>query len=80
MKTQARSNVRALFERVNQQLEGKQWLAGFRSYADPYLYVTLRWADNCGIDMNSFDNLAAFKQRMEADSGVQAALKTEGMV
>jgi glutathione S-transferase len=80
LKTQARSNVRALFERANQQLEGKQWLAGFRSYADPYLYVTLRWADNCGIDMSGFDNLAAFKQRMEADSGVQAALTAEGMV
>jgi glutathione S-transferase len=30
--------------------------------------------------MSGFDNLAAFKQRMEADSGVQAALTAEGMV
>ena len=79
MKAQARSNVRALFERANRQLEGRRWLAGFRSYADPYLYITLRWAQNCAIDLSGFDNLAAFKQRMEADAGVQAALEAEGL-
>jgi glutathione S-transferase len=79
VKAQARTNVRALFERANNQLESKSWLAGFRSYADPYLYVTLRWAANTGIDISGFDNLLAFKQRMEADAGVQAALKAEGL-
>jgi len=79
VKAQARSNVRALFERANRQLEGRRWLAGFRSYADPYLYITLRWAQNCAIDLSGFDNLAAFKQRMEADAGVQAALEAEGL-
>lgn len=79
VKDQARKNVRVLFERANQQLEERQWLAGFRSYADPYLYVTLRWAQNCGIDLGGLDNLAAFKQRMDADAGVQAALKAEGL-
>jgi glutathione S-transferase len=79
VKTQARSNVRALFQRAEQQLQDNAWLAGFRSYADPYLYVTLRWAANTGIDMSGFDNLAAFKQRMEADAGVQAALSAEGL-
>ena len=79
VKTQARNNVRALFERANAQLEGQPWLAGFRSYADPYLYITLRWADGCGVDLSGLDNLAAFKRRMEADPGVQAALKAEGL-
>jgi glutathione S-transferase len=79
VKAQARSNLRALFERADAQLEGQPWLAGFRSYADPYLYITLRWAANCGIDLSGLDNLAAFKQRMEADRGVQAALKAEGL-
>ena len=79
VKEHARRNVRALFERLNAQLEGKQWLAGFRSYADPYLYITLRWAAATGIDMTGLDNLAAFKQRMEADPGVQAALQSEGL-
>ncbi len=79
VKARARRNVRALFERADAQLDGRSWLAGFRSYADPYLYVTLRWATNCAIDLDGLDNLAAFKQRMEADPGVQAALKAEGL-
>ena len=79
VKAQARSNVRGLFERADQQLAGKQWLAGFRSYADPYLYVTLRWAANTGVDLAGFDNLHAFKQRMDVDAGVLAALKAEGL-
>jgi len=79
VKAQARKNVRVLFERANAQLEGSQWLAGFRSYADPYLYITLRWAAATGVDLGGLDNLAAFKQRMDADAGVQAALKAEGL-
>lgn len=79
VKEQARRNVRTLFERANAQLAGRQWLAGFRSYADPYLYITLRWAANTGIDLAGLDNLVAFKQRMEADPGVRAALQSEGL-
>jgi glutathione S-transferase len=79
MKDQCRKLVRAQFERADKQLEGKQWLAGFRSYADPYLYITLLWADKTGIDLSGLDNLAAFKQRMAADAGVQSALKAEGL-
>lgn len=79
IKSQARKNVRALFERADAQLDGRQWLAGFRSYADPYLYITLRWAANTAIDLDGLDNLAAFKQRMEDDAGVQAALRAEGL-
>lgn len=79
VKTQARKNVRVLFERANSQLEGRQWLAGFRSYADPYLYITLRWAAATGVDLGGLHNLAAFTQRMDADAGVQAALKAEGL-
>ena len=79
VKEQARKNVRALFERADQQLADKEWLAGFRSYADPYLYITLRWAANTGIDLAGLDHLAAFKHQMENDAGVQAALKSEGL-
>lgn len=79
VKAQARNNVRGLLEHANRQFEGRQWLAGFRSYADPYLYVTLRWAANTGVELGGLDNLHAFKQRMDADPGVQAALKAEGI-
>ena len=79
IKATARKRLRGLFESANQRLEGRQWLAGFRSFADPYLYITLRWAGNVGVDLGGLDNLAAFRQRMEADPGVQAALKAEGL-
>ena len=76
----ARKRIREHFEIANTTLEGKQWLAGFRSFADPYLYVTLRWADAMEIDVSDLANVVAFKQRMEADPGVQAALKAEGLL
>lgn len=79
VKQQARQNVRGLLERADARLKDRQWLAGFRSYADPYLYITLRWAAGTGIDLTGLDNLAAFRQRMEADPGVQAALKAEAL-
>lgn len=75
----ARKRVRGLFERADKQLEGKRWLAGFRSFADPYFYITLRWAEAMAIDLRDLVQLAAFKQRMEADAGVQAALTAEGL-
>jgi len=79
IKVAARKRVRGVFELANKQLDGRQWLAGFRSFADPYLYITLRWADKLGIDLSDLSHLVAFKQRMDADAGVQAALKAEGM-
>ncbi len=79
LKAAARLRLRGLYERAERQLEGREWIAGFRSYADPYLYITLRWAARTGVDLSGFDNLAAFVQRMEADAGVQAALKAEGL-
>jgi glutathione S-transferase len=71
--------LRGIFERAERQLNGKQWIAGFRSFADPYLYITLRWAQNTRVDLSGFDNLAAFKRRMDEDSGVRAALRAEGL-
>ncbi len=80
VKDAARKRVRDNFEAANTALEGKQWLAGFRSVADPYFYVTLRWADAMAIDVSDLANVVAFKQRMEADPGVRAALKAEGLL
>jgi glutathione S-transferase len=79
LKATARSRLRGLYEQADRQLAGKDWLAGFRSFADPYLYITLRWAGAMGMDLSGLDNLAAFKARMDADAGVQAALKAEGL-
>lgn len=79
VREQARRQVRALMEHADRQLDGRQWLAGFRSYADAYFYITVRWAGDCGIYVSDLENVSAFKRRMEADPGVQAALQAEGL-
>lgn len=78
-KTEARKRLRVYFERFNHQLEGRDWLAGSRSIADPYLFVTLRWAHAVKVDLAGLDNLKAFEHRMRADAGVQRALKGQGL-
>lgn len=80
LKATARQRLRGMFEHADAQLEGREWIAGFRSYADPYLYITLRWASTMRVDLSGLSNLAAFRSRMEADPGVQAALKAEGLL
>ena len=76
----AKQKLRGHFERADAQLEGKDWLTGSRSIADPYLFVVTQWAKKLGIDLTGLDNLAAFDTRMTADPGVQAALKAEGLI
>ena len=80
VKQVARARVRKLFESADARLGVTgNWLAGFRSGADAYLFVTLLWADRVGVDLSGLDALAAFRTRMEADAGVQRALKAEGL-
>ena len=79
IKAAARLRVRSVLETAERRLQDRQWLAGFRSFADPYLYMTLRWAGGLGVDLSGLDALAAFKSRMDADAGVQRALKAEGL-
>lgn len=78
-KDAARKKLRGLFEKANEQLAGREWLAGTRSIADPYLYVVSRWAKAMKLDLAGLDHLAAFNQRMDADAGVQKVIKAEGL-
>lgn len=78
-KANARQKLRSLFERLDAQLQGRDWLTGSRSIADPYLFVTLRWARACGVDLSGLDNLERFFTRMSADAGVAAAMRAEGL-
>ena len=77
LKDAARENLRGHFERLDSQLSGRDWLAGTRSIADPYLFVMLRWAKGNKVDLSGLDNLKKFEQRMRADAGVQRVLKAE---
>jgi len=68
-----------MFSIVDRHLENKSWLAGSKSVADPYLYVLLRWTKVKDVDVSHLTNLARFYEQMEADPGVQKALKAQGL-
>jgi glutathione S-transferase len=75
----ARTALRKLFARADTQLAGRDWIAGTRSIADPYLYVVTRWAKANAVDLSGFDNLAKFVARIEADPAVRKVLRDEGL-
>lgn len=79
-KPQVRQTLLARFAWVNAQLAGKDYLLGAFSVADAYLYTVLRWGQFVGVDTTALENLVAFQQRMQARPGVQAALRTEGLL
>ena len=75
----ARTSLRTLFERIDAQLAGKDFVAGERSIVDPYLFVVLRWAQALKVDLSGLDHLHAFSDRMRKDPGVQRALQAQGL-
>lgn len=75
----ARTQLRKLFEIADAQLGQSDYLAGHRSVADAYLFVTVLWTDFVKVDISGLKDVAAFKKRMQADPAVQKALKDEGL-
>lgn len=78
-KAKARSKLRDLFGRADRQLQDRDWLTGSRSIADPYLFVTLRWARAMAVDLAGYDNLSRFFQNMLDDAAVSKVLAEEGL-
>ncbi|MCY1371758.1 Glutathione S-transferase GstA [compost metagenome] len=63
------------------QLAGKQYLMGDQfTVADGYLFTVTNWAKPLGLDVSGLANLAAYRERVAARPGVQAAMKAEGLV
>ncbi len=75
-----RQRLLSRFGWVNAQLADKDYLLGDFSVADAYLYTVSRWGQFVGVDTSGLPHLMAFKQRMEARPGVQAALRAEGLL
>ena len=73
----SRMRVREYLARLDARLEGRDWLTGERSIADPYLYVMLRWTIRFEIGLYGFANLIRFAERMYQDAGVRAAITAE---
>ncbi len=74
----ARLHIRHYLERLDARLAERDWLAGQRSIADPYLFVVARWAIGKEVKLQGLENLSRFMDRMNADAGVRAALAAEG--
>ena len=76
----AGAKLRVLFERVDRQLQGRAWITGERSIADPYFFVVTRWAKAVGVDLSGLVNLERYFEAMLGDPGVQSALRQEGLL
>jgi glutathione S-transferase len=79
LQANARTRLRGMFEQLDAQLADRDWLAGTRSIADPYLFVVQRWAKGKGVDLSGLEHLESFARRMREDAGVRAAMKAEGL-
>jgi glutathione S-transferase len=76
-----RDRLKARYEWVNRELEGKEYLMGDNfSVADAYFYAVTRWTKPMNMDMSAVPNVVAHQQRVEARPAVQEALKVEGLV
>lgn len=73
----ARARLRRQFEIVNTQLAGRDWIAGTRSFADPYLFVLIRWAKGQKVNLAGLHHIETFYRHMQADPAVQKALTQE---
>ena len=66
------------YARLDAMMHGKEWaLFGRRTVADAYLYVMCRWKDKTPHPIADYPALAAFKSRLDADEGVQRAVREE---
>jgi glutathione S-transferase len=79
-KTIASDKVLSRLKWLDGELKGKNYLMGEDfSVADGYLFTVTNWAPKVGVDISGLANLAAYRARVAARPGVQAALKAEGL-
>lgn len=64
---------------IDCQLEHQEWIAGFRSVADPLLFMTLNWARSIHLDLPQYPGIYQFFLRMQKDEGVVEAFRSEGL-
>lgn len=75
-----RQTLKLLFGIIDKQLQGRDWIAGTRSIADPYLFVVTSWTKPVDFGISEFPNLIRYFERMQKDPGVQKAMKAEGLI
>jgi glutathione S-transferase len=55
-------------------------MGGTFTVADAYLFTVTLWAGFVALDISGLPNLAAYRARVGARPGVQAAMKAEGLL
>lgn len=77
----ARDRLATRFAHLDAHLAKNAYLMGEAfSVADAYCFTVLRWTVPTKIDLAPYPNLQAYMKRVEARSGVQAAMKAEGLI
>jgi glutathione S-transferase len=80
-KTLSKERLATRFKWIDAELAAKQFLMGDTfSVADGYLFTVTNWAKPVGIDLSPYANLVAYRERVGARPGVQAAMKAEGLL
>jgi glutathione S-transferase len=80
-KSIARDNIASRFGFVDKHLADRPYLMGDRfTVADAYLFVMLNWAKALSIDVEGWQNLVKYRDRVAARPKVQEAMKAEGLV
>jgi glutathione S-transferase len=75
------ANIERRFGLLEKTLSGREYLMGSTfCVADAYLFTVVNWTRFQNIDLAPWPNLLAYHQRVMARAGVQAALRSEGLI
>ncbi|WP_298449813.1 glutathione S-transferase [uncultured Marinobacter sp.] len=81
VKRKTYENLNGHYKLLDEHLKanGGEWYLGKRSFADAFLYVLTRWLEQTPLSIDDYSALKKFRAHMEADEGVQKALKRQDM-
>lgn len=66
---------------ISEQLDNRDFIFGEHfTIADAYLFTVLNWVNIVKIDLNQWENLTHYQQRIGARPAVQRTLKAEGLI
>ena len=73
--------IKSKFKFLNQLLQNNKFLSGDHfTLPDAYLFVMLRWADSCQIDLTEYTHLNSYKTELKNRESIQRSLEEEGLM
>lgn len=77
----AMANIERRLNYINDHLKNNNYLLGNQySVADAYLFTVLNWMKYIKVDLNKWQNIPEYQQRIFARPAVQATMKAEGLI